>query len=118
MKGITLGTYTRWRTAHGYAPPSKAALREITDAEVEAIYKAYYWDAAGCAMLAWPLCLAHFDAATNCGPGQAAMFLAKAGSDFDIYMTTRENWYRSLKQFPIYGRGWLNRCAALRKEAG
>lgn len=117
MKGITLATYTRWRAAHGYAPPSKGALRDITDAEVVAIYRAYYWDAADCGMLAWPLNLANFDLAVNGGPGVAAEALRYAGSSFDKYMTWRENWYRSLEQFPIFGTGWLNRCAALRKEA-
>ena len=117
MHGITLGTYTRWRAAHGYAPPSKAALREITDEEVAAIYKAYYWDAADCEMLDWPLNLAVMDLAVNGGPGVAAEALRYAGSNFDKYMTWRENWYRTLKEFPTFGAGWLNRCKALRKEA-
>jgi lysozyme family protein len=45
------------------------ALREITDEEVAAIYKAYYWDAADCEMLDWPLNLAVMDLAVNGGPG-------------------------------------------------
>lgn len=117
MKGITLGTYTRWRAAHGYAPPSKGALRDITDAEVAAIYRAYYWDAAGCEKLAWPLNLAHFDLAVNAGPGVATEALRYAGSDFEKYMDWRVGWYKTLAKFPVFGQGWLRRCAALRKEA-
>jgi lysozyme family protein len=117
MHGITLGTYTRWRAAHGWAAPSKAALREITDAEVEAIYRAYYWDAAGCEMLLWPLNLAHFDLAVNAGRGIAAEALRYAGSSFERYMDWREAWYKTLPKFPIFGQGWLNRCKDLRKEA-
>jgi len=117
MHGITIGTYTAWRAAHGWAPPSEGALREITDEEVAAIYKAYYWDATDCEMLAWPLNLANFDFAVNAGPGVAEQALAYAGSNFDKYMRFRETWYRSLKQFPEFGAGWLARCAALRKEA-
>jgi lysozyme family protein len=117
MHGITLGTYTRWRAAHGWAAPSKAALREITDAEVEAIYRAYYWDAAGCEMLLWPLNLAHFDLAVNAGPGIAAEALRYAGSSFERYMDWREAWYKTLPKFPIFGAGWINRCKDLRKEA-
>lgn len=59
--------------------------------------------------------LAHFDLAVNGGVGRAAQALAAVGPDFDRYMTWRENWYRTLSGFPTFGRGWLNRCADLRR---
>jgi uncharacterized protein YgiM (DUF1202 family) len=65
MKGITIGTYTRWRAAHGQAAPTKAQLRAISDDEVSAIYKAWYWEESGADTMAWPMCLAHFDLAAN-----------------------------------------------------
>ena len=117
MKGITLGTYTAWRKAHGWPVPSKADLKAITDAEVQDIYWANYWLASGADKLSWPLSLLHFDAAVNTGVGQAAKFLAACGGDWQRYMDLREAWYRSLQQFPVFGAGWLNRCKALRKEA-
>jgi lysozyme family protein len=116
MHGITLATYTAWRAAHGYAAPSKAALREITDEEVEAIYYRQYWQAAGCEMLEWPLSLAQFDAAVNTGVGQANKFL-EATHNFDGYMAARIDWYTRLKTWPTFSAGWMRRCADLLKEA-
>ena len=116
MKGITLGTYTRWRTAHGYAAPSKTDLRNITDEEVSAIYEAYFWKATGCEMLNWPLSLAHFDASVNSGPGNSERFLA-AGGGFDGYMAARIDFLTrtSTLWWNTFGRGVLRRCADLLK---
>lgn len=116
MHGITLATYTAWRRAHGYDVPSKAALKEITAAEVQAIYWYEYWQASGCEMLQWPLALAHFDAAVNTGVGQAATFL-NSTHNFDGYMAARIDWYTRLKTWPTFGAGWTRRCADLLKEA-
>lgn len=117
MKGITIGTYTRWRASQGKPAPTKSELRAITDEEVDAIYRAWYWEASGADKMAWPMCLAHFDLAVNGGPGRAAQALAAVGQNFDAYMTWRENWYRTLSGFPTFGVAWLRRCADLRKVA-
>ncbi len=118
MHGITLATYTAWRAAHGYAAPSKAALREITDAEVQEIYYRQYWQAAGCEMLEWPLNAVHFDSAVNCGVGRANHFLSASRDDVGIYVALRRVFYRSLKTFPVFGAGWMRRCDDLLKLAG
>ena len=117
MKGITIGTYTRWRKAHGQDAPTKAELRAISDAEVYAIYKAWYWEESGADEMAWPMCLAHFDLAVNGGPGRAAQALAAVGPNFDAYMAWRIAWYKTLSGFPTFGKAWLNRCNDLIKEA-
>ena len=117
MKGITIGTYTRWRAAHGQDATTKAELRAITDAEVHAIYKAWYWEASGADEMQWPMCLAQFDLAVNGGVGRAAQALAAVGQDFDKYMSWREAWYRTLNGFPTFGTAWLRRCKDLRTEA-
>jgi uncharacterized protein YraI len=117
MKGITIGTYTRWRASQGKPAPTKAELRAITDEEVDAIYRKWYWEESGADKMAWPMCLAHFDLAVNGGPGRAAQALAAVGQNFDAYMTWRENWYRTLSGFPTFGVAWLRRCADLRKVA-
>lgn len=43
-KGVTLSTYTTYRKAHGMKPPTVTDLKKITDAEVMAILKEFYWD--------------------------------------------------------------------------
>lgn len=118
MKGITLGTYTRWRAAHNQPAPTKADLRAISDAEVAQIYRAWYWDAAGCGALDWPLRLCHFNAAVNAGVGKAAQLLAQSKGDACRYLALQRAWYRSLGTFPVFGRGWLNRLDDLAQVAG
>jgi len=71
--GITQATYDSWLGFH-------KDVREITTAEVEAIYHRNYWVAGKCDALPWPASLAHFDAAVNHGVTQAARVLQKAVS--------------------------------------
>lgn len=115
MRGITLGTYTRYRKEMGLAPPSKGELRDIRDSEIEDIYRRYYYQASGADKLPWPLCLAHFDLAVNGGVGRASEALAASGGDVEKYNDWREAWYRRIPNFDIYGAGWLNRVNDLRK---
>lgn len=43
-KGVTIATYKAYRKAHGMKPPTVADLKKITDAEVLAILKEFFWD--------------------------------------------------------------------------
>ncbi len=43
-KGVTLATYKAYRKAHKMKPPTADDLKRITDAEVLAILKEFYWD--------------------------------------------------------------------------
>lgn len=117
MKGITIGTYTRWRAARGQPAPSKEELRAISDAEVEAIYREWYWLESGAEALAWPLCLAHFNLAVNAGPGRARQTWQAAGPDFLHYMATALEWYASIGNFEHFGRAWVRRCADVLRQA-
>lgn len=108
--GITIGTLTRWRKAHGQPSPTKQDLWNLTPEERDEIYEAWYWKLSGADKMPWPLCLAHFDLAVNGGVGRAAEALAAAGPDFDAYMAWRIAWHKRSKQFARYGRAWLNRC--------
>lgn len=115
--GITLGTFTRWRQQAGRPTPSKEDLRNITLAEVESIYKKWYWQASGADMMPWPMCLAHVDLAINGGPGRAAQALAAVGLNFDAYQSWRLAWYKTLTTWPTFGLGWTRRVNALIAEA-
>jgi hypothetical protein len=116
-KGITLGTYTRWRQQLGQQPPTKDDLRNITDDEVNRIYFEWYWLTSGADKLPWPLCLAHFDTSVNAGPGRAAEMLAKSKGDFQLYVGHLGIWYTTLDDFEHFGRAWARRRFELLLEA-
>lgn len=48
------------------------------------------------------------DHAINAGIG-SALKLYKSGMTLDQFKEARRNFYKSLKQFPIYGKSWLRR---------
>jgi lysozyme family protein len=122
---------------------SKAAFPDLdivnlTPEQAIAIYASDYWEPAKCPALPQALALVHFDAAVNCGVGQAARFLqqavgvsvdgivgpltiAAAWKTHDVvshYLDTREAFYRKLAQANpaegVFLDGWLNRLANLK----
>jgi glycosyl hydrolase family 108 len=113
MKGITIGTYTKWRKERGEPEPTKDDLRNIPDSVVEAIYHDWYWIPSKAYQMPWPMCLAVVDLAVNGGVGRAEEAFNATGLDFWDYMLWRRDWYRSLSQFPIFGKAWINRCEDL-----
>jgi hypothetical protein len=88
-------------------------IRNLTKEQALDIYRQHYWQASGADKLPWPMCLIHFDTATNAGVGQANRLLAMAGDDPYLYLLRRLQWYHSLEQWPTYGRAWSNRVYSL-----
>lgn len=117
MKGITIGTFKAWRAAHGQQTPTKDDLRNISDAEVEQIYREWYWLASGSDKLSWPLCLANMDTAVNAGVGRADEMLRRSNGNFLAYMGHLIDWYTRIENFEHFGRGWIRRRAAILLEA-
>lgn len=117
MKGVTIGTFTRWRQAHGQPVPSKDDLRNISDAELYQIYKEWYWDASGSGSLSWPLCLMHFNIAVNAGPERAKQFLTQSNGNFLVYVATAMEWYTRIDGWQHFGAAWTRRNAAVLREA-
>jgi lysozyme family protein len=133
--------YDDWRKRQGFAPRD---VRQLEDAEMQAIYEAGYWLPPRCDLLQRGLDLVQFDTAVNMGPKRAVEFLQKAvgcGVDGDFgpatekaastcdlgtaiiaYCDAREGYYRRLAQknprLQVFLRGWMNRLNALRKEVG
>jgi len=72
-KGITLKTY------QAYKPnANKEDLKNITEAEVEQIYKDGYWDKCSCDLIkSQAVANKVFDVAVNTGPKQAIKFLQR-----------------------------------------
>jgi lysozyme family protein len=69
--GITQAAYDRW------LHPRSHHVKEITLAEVEAIYHDDYWVPIHADDLPWPLCLVVFDAQVQHRPGVAMTILQK-----------------------------------------
>lgn len=74
-RGITQATYDSWRAAN---KQPKQPVKNITHAEVGAIYGSRYWDACRCDELPAPVDLVVFDSAVNCGVRRARLWLQSA----------------------------------------
>lgn len=140
-QGVTQKVYDSWRSRNGQLPRS---VKELTEAEMQAIYEGGYWLPPRCDRLRDALDLVQFDTAVNMGVGRAVRFLQTAvgatadgdygpgtekcvascdpGAALVKYCDTREAFYRRLveqkPQMAVFLKGWLNRLNALRKEAG
>jgi len=127
-KGITHKTYAEFL---GRPLEDVDELKNIPDEHVQLIYKKGYWDRIMADQMPDGLDFATFDWAVNSGPGRAAknlQSLVGATEDGAIGPRTmarinatdpvtliqalakrREEYYRSLKTFGTFGRGWLRR---------
>jgi len=114
-------------------------MRKLTPADVEPLYKKKYWDAVRADELPSGIDYLVFDMGVNAGPGRAIKLLQSAvgvpadgglgpismkavlAADpvelIDSFSAEKEAFYRSLKDFQVYGTGWLNRVAAVKVKA-
>ena len=137
--GVTQRVYEEW-IGH---PVSEQIMRSLMPQHVRALYKANYWDAVKGDDLPAGVDMCVFDFAVNAGVKRAARYLqlmtgAVADGQIgpntlrqlqqyvrahdlshavDRYQDLREAYYRKLKTFPTFGRGWLRRVADVRKAA-
>ena len=133
--GITKRTYDEY---HG-TDVTEDEMRALTKADVEPIYRRNYWNRCRCQDLPSGVDWAVFDFAVNAGTGRAAKALQQAvevEQDGSIGPLTlmkvkivpveniinrtavyREQFYRSLKTFDTFGRGWLRRNDETREQA-
>ena len=127
MKGVTLAVYKEYLGRD----VSKDELRNIPDSHLHDLYKSRYWDKARCDELKSGVDLSVFDLAVNGGVGRAAKLLQRcvgATEDGAIgpktmalvnevpardliirFSEERRKFYKSLKAFEHFGRGWLRR---------
>jgi lysozyme family protein len=137
--GVTQKTYEAWV---GY-PVSEKIMRSLTVDHVRALYKVKYWDKVRGDDLPLGLDLCVFDFGVNAGPARAVRYLqsmvgakedgvigprtlslvdqmVKAlGADHCVarYQDARRDYYRLLKTFPTFGRGWLRRVKEVEHTA-
>lgn len=141
MQGITIGEFAAWhheKLDNGSAPALKAALRQMDVETRDSIYRVNYWQACRCGELPPGVDLAVFDQAVNQGVSKAIKTLQQsvgvtadghlgvktfaavhAGNHITIIqkmMEERRRYYRALKTFYRFGRGWLNRCDSIEKQ--
>ena len=127
-KGITHKTYSDFL---GRPLEDVDELKNIPDEHVQLIYKQGYWDKVKGDDLPSGVDFAIFDWAVNSGPGRAAKALQKAvGATQDgaigpktleaveaadaaetvkAVADEREAFYRGLRTFDTFGKGWLRR---------
>jgi lysozyme family protein len=133
-KGITQGTYNYWRKKNGLPIQS---VKNISQSEVEAIYKKDYWDAIRGDDLPSGLDLATFDFAVNSGVGKASKSLEAVLkrpqdgkiNDADIQAAfkqpnawkdlcnTRLGFLKRLSTWKFFGKGWGSRVADVKIKA-
>lgn len=135
-KGVTQATYDGWRSRQKLANQS---VRNITAAEVSAIYRRDYWDKVKGDELPEGVGYAVFDFAVNSGPSRAARFLQKivgvaqdgmigpatvaatnalpAATVIDRLCDDRMAFLRSLDTFSTFGKGWARRVTDVRAKA-
>lgn len=137
--GVTQRVYEEW-VGH---PVTEAIMRGLTVSHVRALYKAKYWDKVHCEALPAGLDLCVFDFSVNAGTGRGAKFLQRMigaaddgvigprtlslvdqtvrarGVDHCVmaYQDARRDYYRQLRTFATFGRGWLRRVAEVEDVA-
>mgnify|MGYP001994975564 CR=1 FL=1 len=117
-------------------------IKNLTTAQAGEIYKRDYWDKCHCSSLPSGIALQVFDTAVNCGISRASKFLQECTNStpdgiigqktlsavseaynshrehlIQKYTDRREKYYRSLKQYDRYGRGWSRRNKETHEKA-
>lgn len=133
--GVTAETLAAWRKC----AVTHADVEALQVAEACAIYRAKYWQAIRGDDLPPAVALVTLDAAVNSGPLRAAKWLQTAAGfrdpDGQIGPRTIEAvrrldpqlvahemcrlrlaFLRSLRTWPVFGKGWSRRIVALRQE--
>ena len=114
--GITLATYRQWSDN-----PNLGALQvqDLSERTARAIYRSLYWNPLRAdALLQRALGFTGEEVDGCVGPetlGAAAK--CDARTLVDDLAERQAAYYRSLSDFPTFGRGWLNRTAARRSAA-
>jgi lysozyme family protein len=137
--GITRKTLARWRKISPWTDLPKSAVKALSRAEAAQIYRAQYWNPCKAGAMPAGVDLAVFDFAVNSGPDRAARVLQAAlgvAADGEVGPKTlaalgaadsralinavcdrRLTFLRGLATFPVFGRGWTSRVAAVRAAA-
>jgi lysozyme family protein len=133
--GVTQRVWEEW-IGH---PVTEKDMRELTPAIVAPMYEMRYWRTSYCEKLPRGLDLLVFSMAVNAGAGRSVKLLqdaigvvadgvigpntmakineANVETLIDKFSEARTAYYKGLKLFPVFGRGWLARTDKERLEA-
>jgi lysozyme family protein len=137
--GVTQRVWEAWTGKKA----NEAIMRSLTPDMVAPLYRKHYWETVRADELPGGLALTVFDFGVNAGPGRAIKFLqqlagvlvdgvigpmtiaaakkyvAKHGEDAAIcaYSELRRQYYRSLRTYGTFGKGWLRRVKEVEAAA-
>lgn len=140
MKGVTQRVYDEYRRSIGLEP---MLVKNISNGELQAIYRKRYWDLAKCDKLAPGVSYAVFDGAVNSGVAQSVKWLQRALQAMCLYQGAidgiigqgtilaaagvndndqliaricerRMAFLKALKTFKTFGKGWASRVNGVR----
>lgn len=134
MKGVTIGRYRQY-----YPKATKADLRNISDADLQKIYRNDYWMPVKGDSLPYGVDLATFDFGVNSGPSRAARYLqwvvgtkqdgivgpetlkatilADGKKVIQSLCGKRLSFVQGLSTFKVFGKGWSRRIADVEAKA-
>jgi lysozyme family protein len=114
-------------------------MKNLTKDDVAPLYEQKYWRPCYCEVLPRGLDFVVFSMGVNAGPGRSVKLLQQSigcvpdgiigprtrelisssnGTTLIAkFSETRREYYRSLKLFPVFGKGWLNRVNHEEAEA-
>ena len=133
--GVTKATWENWVGRES----DEAEMRSLTPEKVEPLYKKKFFDAVRGDELPVGLDYLLFDFAVNAGAGRAIKTLQSAVGVtpdggfgpltmaavqaiepqelIERFSQAKEDFYRSLNTFNVFGKGWLNRVADVKLKA-
>jgi lysozyme family protein len=133
--GVTQATWENWIGRQS----DESEMRSLTSDKVEPMYRKKFWDAVRGDELPTGIDYLMFDFAVNAGAGRAIKTLqtsigvAADGAFGPVTMAAvksfepvklierfsqaKEDFYRSLNTFDVFGKGWLNRVEKVKAEA-
>ncbi len=133
--GITIGTLRAWRGQ----PVTVEDVRNLSQDEAISIYRANYWNPLKCDELPLGVDMVVFDFGVNAGIRRSAMTLQQVvgvtedgvigpetlaavskqapAKVVDSFGAARLAYYKQLKEWPEFGKGWTDREAASQSEA-
>ena len=131
-------TQVVWEEFVGH-PVSEADMKALTPEKVAPMYEQKYWRPCYGEVLPRGISFLVFSMAVNAGPGRSVKLFQQSigcvpdgvigpttrglisASDTPTliakFSETRREYYRSLKTFPIFGKGWLSRVDFEEKAA-
>jgi len=135
MKGVTIG-----RFREHYPKATKTDLRNISDADLQRIYRQDYWNPVRGDDLPAGIDLTTFDYGVNSGPRQsakdlqrvlgvpvdgkigpvtikAALLVEEPAKPIKAHCARRLGMYRSLAIWNTFGKGWSHRIASIEAKA-